>query len=246
MDRIKGIKSAAAVLGLCAGAGAVASTLELALVIDGSGSISSSNYALQLDAYENVFADSFYTNFVDPSPFDTLDVAVWQFSNGVTQEIGWTSINSDADALAFSSLFTFSQDGGPTNTAAAIDAAVAGIQSNPGGDAAVIDISTDGVPTANNGCGLGDQGCAFQAADNARAEGITVNALGVGSVDQTFLQDLVAPTGFFEFAPTFDDFEDTLRRKLGREIIGVPVPGTLALVLVGVLGIGAARRRAAP
>lgn len=57
-----------------------ANTLELALVIDGSGSISAGDWALQTGAYQSIFQDSFYTNFIQPSPFDDLVVGAFVFS----------------------------------------------------------------------------------------------------------------------------------------------------------------------
>lgn len=113
---------------------APAAIVELALVIDGSGSISGPNgnnqttppdygdFGLQLDGYRNVFEGDFYTNVIAPSPFDTLVVAAYVFSGGASFTItmgndvttiefpvysflDWTEINSDADAAAFGAQF---------------------------------------------------------------------------------------------------------------------------------------------
>ncbi len=114
------------------------------------------------------------------------------------------------------------------------------------GDVLEIDISTDGVPTLPNAHGdpnlepqaSQDRALAIAAANAARAAGITINAIGVGSgVDTAFLTSLVgidptsAPTGFYLTASGFSQFNDGLQQKIGRETSGVPVTPALPLAL---------------
>jgi len=122
-----------------------ATTLELALVIDGSGSISAEDWQLQIGAYQSIFQNDLYTNYIEPSPFDDLAVAAYVFSGGFGFQVDfgggnvqsydvstfsyldWTLINDDADAFAFGARFAgLPQPAGTTATAAALNVATGG------------------------------------------------------------------------------------------------------------------------
>lgn len=273
---------------------AAAQLLELALIIDGSSSIIPADWNRQIGAYQNIFQNNFYTNFIAPSQFTEIAVAAYVFSGGNTFSVNnvpteyivssysdWSMITNDAQAMTFGNFFAgLPQPGGQTNTSVALDIAVNGgqvscpafvgncvpaaplappftltatglLNNGINGDRLVIDISTDGVPTLPSGNGTPnqtDRDLAIAAANNARAAGITVNALGVGGVDATFLDALVGinpsatPTGFVQLAPTFLDFETALITKIGRET-AVPVPAAVWLFGSGLLGLLAAARR---
>ncbi|KZX81676.1 hypothetical protein A3715_06645 [Oleiphilus sp. HI0009] len=256
---LKGIATAAAIS--LSAASANAAVIELALVIDSSGSIGSTNYNAQLDAYKNIFQDDFFTNVVTSN--DELYVSAWRFSSGVTEAISWTHLTNDTEAAAFGGLFDggvttgLSYTSGTTNTAQAITDAANSITSNSiDGDSLIIDISTDGFPNVcGNACG-GESAydAAISAATTANSNGITVNAIGVGDAltnasGQNFLTSLTtAGGGFFVTANNFStDFEAALRTKLFREINDVEVsePGTLALFAIGLAGLAATRRKKA-
>ncbi len=192
-------------------------TIELALVMDGSGSIRPDDWQKQIQGYRNAFASgTFYDDYVSPSPFNTLYVSAYTFATTVDQAIGWTAIRNNTDASLFGEQFLLIGQpasvsvppGTPrniwTNTEGALQAASTGILSN-GIDSArrVIDISTDGVPTicdggvssSSNGCGPDrtPTSAALAAAVDARNNGVVVNALGVGrGVDSSYLTALVA------------------------------------------------------
>ncbi|MGC1510194.1 DUF1194 domain-containing protein [Ketobacter sp.] len=210
--KILGVSTLA--IGVSIGAANVSGkSLGLALVLDGSGSISPSDFALQTGAYQSIFQDSFYTNYVAPSmeSGDSLYMGVYQFSTGVVREVGYTRIDSDTSAYAFGSEFSkISQQYGATNTAAATNMAASDLVANKYTNK-VIDISTDGVPTYG--------GNAITAANQAKQQGVRVNALGVGGIDTNFLQQFTkAGGGFYSTAPDFTEFSNALSKKLTREI----------------------------
>lgn len=127
-----------------------AGLLEIALIIDGSSSISGPrgnvlgpDWGLQIGAYESIFQDSFFSNIVDRGDFDQVAVAAYVFSgqsieisNGeetetitpiVSSYLPWTLLTNDAEAAAFGGLFAdLPQPGGRTNTSEAIKVATSG------------------------------------------------------------------------------------------------------------------------
>ncbi len=243
---------------LIASTSASATVLEIALLIDGSGSIGSSDYQLQLDGYRNTFASgSFYTDYIASSNYDSVYFAAWQFSDSIRLEADWTEIDSDASANTFGNLFNtaeMTQIGSLTNTGGAINTAMSSLLGNGYGggvnDTMIIDISTDGVPTSGPD--------PYLAADLARSDEITINAIGVGGgVNSAFLEDIVGIgsgsdyTGFYELAVDFDAFGDAIQAKIGREVRGdddpdpvdISEPTSLAVFGFGALALGAFRRR---
>lgn len=259
---------------------ASATPLELALVIDSSGSMSEIQYGLQLDGYKNAFSSgSFYDDYILGSSYDSLVVKAFQFSTGVVAQTNWVTITNNSEATSFGNLFNATEMdqkeswghtygdstyplSGMTNTEGALLAAMNSLMDNSiDSGKMVIDISTDGRPTVCDGgtygggvdtnCDSGEtpRSAALAAADLARSNGITVNALGIGGIDVTFLQDLVSgtPDGFYLNANTFEDFGGVIQTKLGREIkgdsISIPEPATFALMGLGLIGIGATKRR---
>ena len=200
---------------------AKATPVGLALAIDGSGSISAAEFTLQKNGYVNAL------NALIPLD-GSIALGVWQFSTGVQQEIGMTLIDSAAAlASVVGAISGMVQLDANTAIGDAINAAAAGLNGFAGGfDKAVIDVSTDGMSNTGVDPNIAAAGVAP----------IVVNCLGVGAGANCGFA-----TGFAMNVANFADFETAISQKIAREI-GVPEPGTLALLGLSLLMVGFARK----
>lgn len=214
------------------------------LGIDSSGSIPSSDFALQRDAYEFLLG---------ATPTDgSRAIGFLQFSTSVQEVFPLTQITSQSDLDALTSTIGgLTQINGATDIAGGIDTAAAALTSAPDFDCAsdevtcAIDISTDGQQTVLGSPDL--------SADNAVAAGVDqVNCLGVGFfTDCSFIEG----DGAFEvLVDDFSDFEAALGQKLLLEgaitdipvrpdVAPVPLPASAFLLLAGLGGIRLVTRR---
>lgn len=219
----------------------------LSLVVDGSGSIGSTDYGNQLNAYADVFDDdTFYSGVVAGGGLGQIAANFIQFSNSAVVEVPLTLIDSQAASDAFALAIRGAIPnyiGGGTSIAAGINlcsSTVSGSGFTAGG-ASICDVSTDGQANA---------AATSSARDAALAGPIDrINAIGIGSgVSQTFLQTNVqgGPDSFTIVTPDFDAFRTAISNKITREITddqdnqSVPEPGTiLGLFAIGGLGLAA-------
>ncbi|MFA7666321.1 MAG: DUF1194 domain-containing protein [Burkholderiaceae bacterium] len=237
---ISKIKQALAAAGLAAAiavpVSAQAATIELALVLDASGSIDANGWALQTGAYASALASLLPTN-------GSVAVSVIRFGETASVVRGMTVIDNAAALTDLTTFFTgLSQDGNGIFTC--ISCGIFEAEGTFTGDAGrkIIDVSTDGVwnrgvnPWGNSET----EGTSAWAVE--KGDATVVNAIGIG-----IMPDFAyGPDSFNMMAPGFGDFEASLKTKLEREIFGeVPVPGALALFGIGLLGLGLTRRRLA-
>lgn len=207
--------------------------IELALVIDGSGSITAADFLLQQQGYINSLNDIYTAN---PGLYGQNAIGVWQFSSTVQQEFALTVINNAADLLLLTTAIgNMIQIGTNTAIGDAITTAAAAIAALNFATREIIDVSTDGASNTGED--------PVTAATNAVAGGVDqVNCLGVGGAANC---GFIAGVGSFSLnAASFADFETAIALKLETEF-RVPEPTTLAIFGLGLLGMGLVRRRAA-
>lgn len=226
--------------------------VELQLLVDVSGSVSSSEFALQRDGYVNAFKSSTIQDAILSTGNGRLgkiaaELIYWSSASQQAVAVGWSlldsmdSINAFADAISIAAR-PFS---GGTNIDSAINFGYPRFNTNDyDGSSQVIDVSGDGTSNST---------LTAAARDAALAAGIDrINGLPIGgsaSIENFYSNYVVGGDGsFLVSAATFGDFSDAVQKKLELEISGggpapVPLPGAVWLLGGAIAGLGAVRRR---
>ena len=124
--------------------------LELALLVDVSGSVSTSEFNTQRDGYVAAFRDNDLIDAITSGNIGSIAVTLWYWSGAGQQQqaVGWTLIDSDAAGEAFADDIAAAARpfSGLTAPGSAINAALPGFATNGfEGTFQKIDVSGDGI-----------------------------------------------------------------------------------------------------
>lgn len=250
MKCLKNLFAALAVSAVASTASAVPVDLGLSLVIDVSGSVSTSEYNLQMDGYANAFRSAAIQSNILGGTNGAIGVNVVFFDSNFysTSLDSFTILDSTSAINAFADILdTFVRPGsggtdifdGVNRATALLTSATSGIETTN----LVMDVSGDGTSSSS---------LTQSARDAAAALNIVINGLAIeGSSTSTLITDfyrnnVITSDGFVVTAAGFDDFQRAVEQKLlvetgpGNQI---PLPGTLALLGLGMLGLTAVRKR---
>ena len=245
--KIIGVAMAAALSGFAATSQAMPVAVELALLVDVSGSVNSSEYTLQKQGYVNAFQNAtLQAGIAGLTGGIAVSYIEWSSSNQQAKLVDWTHITDATSSNAFAAAINSATRAfnGSTGIGSAITFGANEIIGNLfTGVRTVIDVSGDG--TSNSGT------TPSAARDAALLAGIdAINGLPIGStsLENYYIANVQGGTGsFVELASSFADFNSAVIRKIGREIQvnPVPAPASIALLSLGLFGLGTLKRKKA-
>lgn len=202
--------------------------LELVLAVDASGSVDANEFDLQMRGIAEAFRDPELHAAIGRGPLGRIavSVVVWAASEVPPDRGPWHRIAMPAEAYAFAAHVEAvpRRVGGGTGIGNGLARSADSIDRNGfTGIHRVIDISGDGRETAPRDYVV----MLPQARQVARARGITVNGLAIltddDELDLYYRNEVVTGPGAFVISVgTLKDFAAAMRRKLIREIEGLP------------------------
>jgi uncharacterized protein YegL len=238
--------------------GAKADTI-LGFALDASGSVTAANYNLVRNGLNAALAGL---------PLDgTVTVAIVTYGSGVSTVVGPTVLTAATLPAVQNAISTHVKAGGGTNTAGAINSLTGLMTAAPGfgtpGTNSIMNLVTDGFPNSQP---LAEQAAAAAAA--AGIDALSIEAIGSGVASQAALNNMAAiafpnPVAILpvnsvnipnpingSFVVPVSDFQ-AFGPVIAAKVIaavrppnGVPEPGTLMLLSLGLLMVGASTRRA--
>lgn len=228
------IRALATIVSILATSAASECRHALALGLDVSGSVDSSEYRLQLGGLAGALRrpeikQLFLSNTANP-----VHIAIYEWSEPGHQRLllGWTAVQSDLDLERIATLLDHVKRSGAPQGTAVGSAMLFGAEllgQKPDCWKRTLDLSGDG----KHNIGLHPRNAKQTLSD----DGITINGLVIGADDPDIgstryvqVGELLAyfkawvilgPGAFVEVALGFDDYEEAMTRKLIRELEGL-------------------------
>lgn len=240
ISKLKGGVAAAALM-ISIGTAQAAPTTALYLVMDGSGSINSTDFTLQVGGYISALNGFFAAH---PTAFGKVAIGSSIFGENIAEVFAVQTITDSTVLGNLTSAIAALDPGragiftGATSIGDAVTAATNALTAFETGEGVdlrlLIDVTTDGQN--NNGSDPAT------AATGSTGAGVNqVNCLGIGpSADCSW----VGSNGINFGQVSFESLGDSLERKIRLEVFGVPEPMSMALFGLGLAGLGVMRRRA--
>lgn len=201
-----------------------ATSLQLILAVDASGSVNMPRFFLQRDGYAAAFRHPSVRSAIHNTATGSIAVMMLQWTGPSMQVIAvdWSLINGDPAADRFAAAVDAAPRelfGGGTSLSGAIDFSADQFPRCPfPAERRTIDVSGDG--SNNRGRPAED------ARDQAVAAGIVINGLPILTLepwlDAYYRDHVIGGTGAFLIAAaSFEEFAQAIRRKLITEIAGL-------------------------
>ena len=236
-----------------------AAVIQLGFILDDSGSIGSGNFTTIKTGLANAIG-----SLIPVGGANTYEISVVRFSTSAVTEVNHVLVSTAADRTGVvNSINAMSYSAGNTNFAAAFSAMQTVLTSSSNFSKAgtsYVNFATDGQPNLGGSGNITDD----QAGINARNALITagidnISIEGIGSgIDVTYLQNSICypgpcdatlpynfPTqGFYIPVATAADYSGAISLKI-QTVVNAPEPATLAVLGMGMIGLGLVKRRKA-